>query len=213
MLKAPYLLALSICVAWAAEAKGASAEELFDEGRRLSVAGRYEEACPVFDASFRLTATLGTLLNRADCYEHTGRLADAWRLFDQAAAWAAREQSNRRREAAFSRALALAARLPWIEVKAEAGVKVSVDGAPLGHEGEGRRIPVDPGSHTVAARRAGAESWTRIIDVPSKPGVIAVAVPKVEPEPNADSADTPTLVVPPRAPLRHRDASATGGRS
>jgi hypothetical protein len=222
MSKWAYFLAVSVVVASTAKARAGSAEELFDHGRRLALSGRYEQACSLFDASYRLTATLGTLLNRADCYEHTGRLAAAWRLFDEAAAWAAREQSARRREAAFSRALSLAARLPWIEVKAEARVKVSVDGGLLGREGEGRRIPVDPGSHTLLARRPGAEPWSHVIDVPTAPGVISLTVPQPEREPrperelepSVEPADAPMLVVPPRAPLRHRDAPpGPGGRS
>jgi tetratricopeptide (TPR) repeat protein len=185
MSKWPYFLALAASVAAAADARPplaprageGQAEELFDKGRRLLLSGRYEQACPVFDASFRLTATVGTLLNRADCYEHTGRLADAWRLFDQAASWAAREQAGKRREVAFTRALSLAARLPWIEVKAEVGAKVSLDGALLGREGEGRRTPINPGSHTLLVEGPGGGSWTRVIEVPSTPGVIGVAPP------------------------------------
>jgi hypothetical protein len=213
-----------ICVLWASVAgaagpsagDAATAEALFAKGRRLVQSGRYDEACHVFDASYRLAATLGTLLNRGDCYEHTGRLADAWRAFDEAASWAAREQNNRRREAAFSRALALAGRVSWLEVKAEAGVKVSVDGDLLGAQGAGRRLPVDPGTHVVSAVAAVGGTWTREVEVPTRPRVMTVDVPSGarEPAPPAvDPEDSGSALEPLRVPLKHQQKQLSGARA
>jgi len=58
--------------------RAAVAEELFDQGRRLSGIGRYAEACAHFANSERLDHGVGTLLNLADCYEKNGQTASAY---------------------------------------------------------------------------------------------------------------------------------------
>src|ERR1700689_2965643 len=56
----------------------AAATALFDEGRRLMGEHKFAEACPKLAESQRLAPSGGTLLNLADCYEHTGQTASAW---------------------------------------------------------------------------------------------------------------------------------------
>ena len=60
------------------------ADALFQEGRRLLDAGDATAACPKFEESQRLDPGLGTLLNLADCYERTSRLALALAPFRRA---------------------------------------------------------------------------------------------------------------------------------
>jgi hypothetical protein len=58
--------------------------KLFDEGRDFAKAGKYAEACAKFDQSYALDNGVGTELNLADCHEHLGHFAQAWRYFDEA---------------------------------------------------------------------------------------------------------------------------------
>ena len=81
-----------VCLVAIAFASGATAAEptqadkvaaraLFDEGRNLSAAGKYNEACVKLEESQRLDPGTGTMFNLADCYEHVGRTATAWSLY------------------------------------------------------------------------------------------------------------------------------------
>ena len=56
----------------------ATAQALFDEGKRLHKDKNFQEACPKFEASHRIDPGLGTLLYLGDCYEEIGRTASAW---------------------------------------------------------------------------------------------------------------------------------------
>src|SRR5262245_6886680 len=62
----------------------AAAEALFQQAKLLKEQQRWAEACPKFEASYKLDKTLGTLLNFADCEEHVGRIATAWARFGEA---------------------------------------------------------------------------------------------------------------------------------
>ena len=64
----------------------AAARALFSEGRKLSAAGKYSEACPKFEESLRLDRGIGTKFNLADCWAHSNRTASAWGLFLDVAA-------------------------------------------------------------------------------------------------------------------------------
>lgn len=177
------------------------AERLFASGRRLLKQGDLEEACHAFDASYGHLSTLGTLLNRADCYERTGRLADAWRAFDEATAWAERTNEARRRDVARQRAQSLKTRVSWMRVSAPEGTQVSVDGEPLGDPSPDA-IPVDPGAHLVAAALAGKQAWTRKVEVSAEPKWIPVEVPSLASAdaPKVDLAPPPALPAPAPAP-------------
>jgi hypothetical protein len=87
------------------------AARLFKEGRAAVKAGDLDEACDKFEASFRLDPAIGTKLNLADCFEQKGLLVAAYRLFDEAAAEAARTSKEGRESFARDRADALATRL------------------------------------------------------------------------------------------------------
>src|SRR5262245_46935235 len=93
----------------------AAAEALFAEGRRLSDAGSFADACGRFEASMSLIPRLGVQLNLADCYEHMGKTASAWVSFGQAAALA-RRMNDAREDVALQRQDALVPRLTRLRV-------------------------------------------------------------------------------------------------
>src|SRR5579883_326916 len=61
----------------------ATAEALFNEGKRLMNERKFGEACPKFLASQKLDPGVGTQLNLAVCYEANGQTASAWATFKE----------------------------------------------------------------------------------------------------------------------------------
>src|SRR3954471_23784664 len=61
-----------------------AAERLFGEAVQRMDHGDYVGACPLLEQSQALDPSIGALLTRGDCYEHTGRVASAWRTFADA---------------------------------------------------------------------------------------------------------------------------------
>jgi hypothetical protein len=54
---------------------------LFDQARALAEAGKYSEACPLFQASHDLHATGGNALQAGNCYEKIGKLDRALAMY------------------------------------------------------------------------------------------------------------------------------------
>ncbi|HEX5098696.1 MAG TPA: hypothetical protein VFV94_04320, partial [Polyangiaceae bacterium] len=90
--RALFVAALASRVAWAQPSNApagtsspasnvAQAESLFHQAVQRMDQGDYASACPLLEQSQALDPSSGTLLNLGDCYEHTGRLASAWRTF------------------------------------------------------------------------------------------------------------------------------------
>ena len=141
-------------LAGAASIAGADPEstELFERGRALAKEGKYEEACAKFEASLELDRAPGTLLNYADCHEHLGHFALAWRLFDEAARKSDAENNIERASFARDRAQALVPKTSTIVVRLATpelrGLSVSIAGRSAVPAAEIREV-VDPGEITV----------------------------------------------------------------
>jgi hypothetical protein len=152
------VLAASALAAPARADDSAAAEALFQQAKTLTEQQRYEEACPKFAASYKLDRTLGTLLNLADCEEHTSRVASAWAHWGEAVELAQRTGDKRDAFAAGHRD-ALAPRLPMLRLDipaASAALDVHRDGVKIDPAAYGVPLPSDPGGHVVTVRR-GAE--------------------------------------------------------
>ena len=98
----------------------ATAERLFNEARELVKVNRWAEACPKFEASLREDPALGTRLNLATCYEHTGQLARAWGLYHESIGLADKAGDVERRDFAQTQANALEPRLAKLAISAPA---------------------------------------------------------------------------------------------
>jgi hypothetical protein len=130
------------------------AARLFEEGRVLAKDGKYTEACASFTKSYELDRGVGTELNLADCDEHLGHYADAWRLFDDAALQSA--SNPPRAKFARERATALGPKVATIVVKIPdpTGATVTIGGRPVTAAAE-IRWRVDPGTIEVVVTAPG----------------------------------------------------------
>lgn len=139
----------------------AVAQTLFDEGRALLDAGRYDEACEKLTLSQRLDPGAGTLLNLALCHEKQGGLATAWTEYTEALALARRDRREDRITFAEEHIADLARRLPRmrIVVRDAASVVVHLDDVVVDRVALGLAIPVNPGRHVVRATSTGKVPW------------------------------------------------------
>ncbi len=137
----------------------AGAEALFAEGKRLASDSRWSEACPKFAASHAADASVGTLLNWADCLEKEGKIGSALIRFRQAEEQL-KSAGDGRATVAGERRTALESRAPRILIRSTSappdGLQVTLDGEPVALEGvaaAGIERVVDPGAHAVEVKR------------------------------------------------------------
>jgi hypothetical protein len=168
--KAATLLAISLALALprAARAQGsdtAAADALFQQAKALTEAQKWAEACPKFEASYKLDKTLGTLLNLSDCEEHVGRIATAWAHFGEAVELAGKTGDKREAYASERRAK-LTKRLPMVRIDATGNGKLAVyrDEVRIDPAAYGVPLPSDPGPHVITVRRGEEKLATRNVE-------------------------------------------------
>jgi hypothetical protein len=197
----------------------AAARALFEEGRRLLDAGRYEDACPKFEAASKLYAGSGVLMNLGDCYEHTNRTASAWTVFSDAAFAASRAGRPADEAEARRRKTALEPVLPRLVIRVQAeipGLVVSRDGTALQAAAWGVPMPVDPGKHAVRAEAPGREAWVQsVVFEPGK--TVTLEVPALAelqtstPAAQTSPATLPSTATVPDGPPRYWTTRRTVG--
>jgi hypothetical protein len=149
------LAAAVTCALPARAGDSAAADALFQQAKTLTEAKKYGEACPKFEASYKLDATLGTLLNLADCEEHVDKTASAWAHWGEAAEMA-QKTGDKRADFAAKRRADLTPKLPMIRLDVKAGksaLTVHRDGVKIDPAAYGVPLPSDPGAHEITVRR------------------------------------------------------------
>lgn len=139
------------------------AERLFREAVQRMDHGDYVAACPLLEQSQALDPSSGTLLNLGDCYEHTGRVASAWRTFADAETLALASARRDRAEVAKVRKNRLLPLVPYVKLSPpkhpNANLSVELDGHPLDAATLDAPVAVDPGDHEVRARAPGCDDF------------------------------------------------------
>ena len=147
----------------------AAAKALFDQGKALFAEGRYREARPKLEASFKLNPLSGTRGLLAACYEKLGQLASAWAAFRDAATLARRQGNAERAEASREQAAALEPRLARITIVAPShaypDLRITIDGTVQPAGALGTAVPVDAGPHVVTARAFEHHPWKATLDI------------------------------------------------
>jgi hypothetical protein len=203
-----FLLAWSPQLALAAptEAEINAARKLFGQAQEHEAEGRWIDALDLLQRILLVKETAGVRFHAALCREHLGQLLAAEADYRRAAELAAQmkspegaaivEQTGRALEA-------LKPRIPLITLRVPAGLKglrVELDGVPLGEAQLGQPIPRDPGPLTVRATAPGHDEFSRqlalrersnqtleIVLSPTQPPPATSAPP---PPPAALAADT-----------------------
>jgi hypothetical protein len=175
------LLALLAPLRAEAQDTEATATALFDSGRKLMSEHRYVEACPKLAESQRLAPSGGTLINLAECYEHTGQTASAWAAWKDAAGRANAAGKAAAEKNALEHAAALEPSLARLTVTLDArsdvsGLEVKRDGVPVGHGELGTALPVDPGTHVIEANAPKKQPFTIKIEIAAKQADARVTV-------------------------------------
>jgi len=227
--------ALLVGIAPLAPAQPATtADQLFDQGKRLMKEKKYAEACAAFEASQQMDPNPTTLFKLADCREQNGDLATAWSLYTAAAK---QTQGDGKRTAVYKAAkkgaAALEPRLSMltIAVPAEArvdGLVILRDEARVAADAWNKAVPVDGGGHVIAAQAPGHERWSTAVTVKPEgdrqtvtvPSLALQAAPPPVPEVKRDTEAKPAPreaeakpVAPRAAPRVTRTARPEPGRS
>ncbi len=160
----------------------ATAEALFEEGRKLAQSGNFEQACPKFEESLRLQPGMGTEFNLADCQEHLGKTASAWGHYRSVLATAKLAGQAAREKVAQERLSRLEPGLCHMIIEVPNGVgttgmTIERDGTPVGEGQWSTAVPVDPGEHRVTAKAPGKVPFNRVLNVSSCAKAAVVTVP------------------------------------
>lgn len=168
----------------------ATAQALYEEGRRLVAEGHAHEGCDKLAESNRVDPAVGTRFYLGDCYERIGRTASAWALFLEVATASKLRGHTERENLAKSRALALEGKLSRLTIVVDAPAKdesVRRDDIEVGRAAWGIAVPVDPGEHAIVVNAPEHKPWTSKVVVPADGGMATVRVPRLVPAPQADT--------------------------
>jgi hypothetical protein len=187
------LCVFSLSRSASAQTDKAGAEALFQEGMRLTKAGKNAEACPKFEESQRLEPSLGVQYYLADCFEKVGRTASAWANFIEVANKAKAMGEKAKEQTARKRADELEPKLSRLSIEVTdaqlPGLTVMRGSAALGSGQWGVALPVDPGSYDLHASAPGYKDWTKTVEVKAGASVTE-KVPVLEAAPAAPVAAT-----------------------
>jgi len=176
------------------------AESLFDQGRELMEAGKYDEACPKLAESQRIDPAGGTLINLGLCYEKGGKLASAWAAFKEARVLARQQGRADRVSFSVQHIKSLEPRLSHVTISVPAsrrvnGLTVKLDGRRIAPAAWGAPIPLDRGEHLMQAAAPGHEPWSARVTIGDEGQSETVELPALEQK-------KPTAAAPPPLPKK-----------
>lgn len=213
--------AASLTSGWA-QAQGtsqdvATAQALFDEGKRLMEARKLDDACPKLEESQRLDPAGGTLVILALCHEGQGKTATAWAELGIALGEARKDHRADREAAAVEHIRSLEPRLTRLRIVVAAkvdGLEIRRGGSKVGVPQWGTPLPVDPGDHAFEARAPNKKPWSKTVSVRGEGATVDVTIPPLEDDtfviaPVVVPGTTPPLKPPPS----HADEDAAAARS
>ena len=148
------------------ESRKNAARALFNEGLKLLDAQHWAAATDRFERARRLHASSRITYNLTTALMETGRLVYASQLLRELTSAHGVERSVK--DAAEQRLLSLQNRIGTLTIVADvdlAGTTVELDGRSLDKASLNVAMTVDPGEHTLLARREGATFMSRMVSV------------------------------------------------
>jgi hypothetical protein len=186
-------LSSAVALAQPTTEERAAAEVLFQEGRKLALDKKLDEACGKFAESQRLDPHVGTLMYLATCHAEQGKTATAWVEFSDAAGLAQRQGQREREAQARARAAELESKLSRLQIQVTAAppdLKVRLNQREI--RDLSAPFPFDPGPLTIEASAPGRVPWKKTIEVQPGPSTQTVVVPALAPLP----PEAPVVVAP-----------------
>ena len=170
------------------------AEALASAGGALAEKGDWVQACAKYEGSARLDPSARRFMKFAECQERAGKLAAAWISFGEAQDRAQAQGDKVLAGAARESVKRLDAKLARIEIvvppeSAVEGLQIRRDGVVVADAVRGIPVPVDPGSHIIAATAPGRRPWSTTIGLGAGKAVVSVVIPLLE---DASSAAAPS---------------------
>jgi hypothetical protein len=193
----------------------ARADAFFGAAKQLRDAGLYADACPKFAESERLAPGIGVALYLADCYERTGRYANAWAEFRKAERLA-RERNDKRAEVARGRAEALEPKLNRLTIAVpqasdHAGWEVTLDGSRIPPEHWNMAMAADPGDHLLTVRAPGQALRTIHVHLDASAQATTVPIDEPKESPPAAAPSAPPSAEPAGEPAPSSPSTGGGG--
>ncbi len=189
----------------------ATADALFNEANALAAAGNYAAACPKLAESQKIEPAVGTQFNLADCYEHLGRTATAFALFEDVARIARAAGKFERERLARQRASALAPKLAKVRITATSpapGLELKIDDVVIPRD-RWPGTPIDPGEHEVSASAPSRRAWNGHV-VANAAATTEITVPELF-DPTPPPSVPPPALPPPVPSTQKTLALAIGG--
>ncbi|AKT39877.1 hypothetical protein [Chondromyces crocatus] len=184
----------------------------FRQGVALMAANNCAAALAKFQEVARVKRTPQVLFNIGECEERVGKLVSSLGNYRLAAAAAegdkkAQDVTNR----VGDRIAALEERIPKLNVRRGTGAETAaiyLDGVEIGQSESTAEIPVDPGTHVVAARVGDKEAFRETVSMEERSAkTVDVTIEVPEPEP---AAVEPEPVKPPPPPPPPKGSKVPG---
>jgi len=187
------------------------AQALFDEGVQAMNEKAYDRACRKLEEVVKLQpGKVGAMMQLAQCYEESGKLASASSRYRAAADAAA--PSDERGSKARAKVEALAARVPKLTIvvaaanRAARGFTVTRGGRDVGTAEWDTAVPVDPGKYEILASAPGKKPWSLTVEVAAGDAKTRIEVPSLS---DAEAA-SPASPQPAAAELPAQETPAQG---
>jgi hypothetical protein len=176
-----------------ADATRTPADQRFEDGRKLMVAGKFEAACTAFEDSQQLDPAVTTLLNLGACREKASQLASAVTVF-RAAERAARQEGAKSAELAKIAAAhvkRLEPRLSTMTVMVPRaqridGLVIERGGTRIDAKQWDLPVPIDGGTYELVARAPGHSAWSKTIVVDPERDAKTIYVPDLPDAPEGE---------------------------
>jgi tetratricopeptide (TPR) repeat protein len=167
-MKAALVLVAVLAGTAAADTPKSEAEQLFNEGRALQDADKFDQACAKFAESIEKDPRqMGALMSLAECNERSGKVATALVLYQHAFDFAGEANLPGARSKAKEKIAELAPDVPLVTIEHTGpildGEKLVIDKVVIANDV--KELPLDPGKHSIVLTAPRRLPWNTELEV------------------------------------------------